>query len=70
MAHVVDGEKVTFLYKLERGPSPRSFGLNVARMAGLPRNVLEEAARRARAMEARDDERRRLLAAAAVERAS
>jgi DNA mismatch repair protein MutS len=36
MAHVVDGEKVAFLYTLERGPSPRSFGLNVARTAGLP----------------------------------
>ena len=27
--------KITFLYKLKRGVSPSSFGLNVARLAGI-----------------------------------
>eukprot|EP00669_Euglena_mutabilis_P013473 TRINITY_DN8442_c0_g1_i1.p2 TRINITY_DN8442_c0_g1~~TRINITY_DN8442_c0_g1_i1.p2 ORF type:complete len:266 (+),score=65.27 TRINITY_DN8442_c0_g1_i1:977-1774(+) len=29
--------RVTFLYKLHRGVAPSSFGLNVARLAGIPR---------------------------------
>lgn len=38
-----DGEKVTFLYKFIRGECPKSFGINVARMAGLPERVLAKA---------------------------
>ncbi|KAM0952719.1 putative DNA mismatch repair protein MutS/MSH [Dioscorea sansibarensis] len=36
-------EEVTFLYKLMPGPCARSFGVNVARLAGIPTCVLEKA---------------------------
>jgi DNA mismatch repair protein MutS len=38
-----DDEKVTFLYKIKDGPAGRSFGINVARLAGLPESVLDRA---------------------------
>jgi DNA mismatch repair protein MutS len=38
-----DDEKVTFLYKIKEGPAGRSFGINVARLAGLPESVLDRA---------------------------
>ncbi|XP_078427460.1 homolog of DNA mismatch repair protein MSH3 isoform X2 [Wolffia australiana] len=38
-----DPPDVTFLYKLARGASDKSFGLNVARLAQLPRGCLERA---------------------------
>eukprot|EP00986_Skeletonema_menzelii_P001374 scaffold366_cov153-Skeletonema_menzelii.AAC.36 len=42
-----DSEKksITFLYTLGDGPCPKSFGVNVARLAGLPDDVLERAKR-------------------------
>jgi DNA mismatch repair protein MSH6 len=33
-------DTITFLYTLEEGSSPRSFGVNVARLAKLPQEVL------------------------------
>ncbi|KAL7540077.1 hypothetical protein ACHAXR_009839 [Thalassiosira sp. AJA248-18] len=36
---------ITFLYTLGDGPCPNSFGVNVARLAGLPDDVLERAKR-------------------------
>ena len=39
-----DDEKVIFLYKIKEGPAGRSFGINVARLAGLPTSVLDRAA--------------------------
>ena len=36
-------DEVVFLYRFEPGECPHSFGLNVARMAGIPRPVLERA---------------------------
>jgi DNA mismatch repair ATPase MutS len=33
----LDGDDIVFLYKFERGECPQSFGINVARMAGIPR---------------------------------
>jgi DNA mismatch repair protein MutS len=44
--HVVvkeDNEKVTFLYKIKDGPAGHSYGINVARLAGLPESVLDRA---------------------------
>lgn len=44
--HVVvkeDQETVTFLYKVKDGRADRSYGINVARLAGLPEAVLERA---------------------------
>lgn len=46
-------EEVTFLYKLSEGSSPRSYGINVARLAGLPDAVIELALRQSRAFEDR-----------------
>lgn len=44
--HVVvheDNEKVTFLYKVKDGSADRSYGVNVARLAGLPDAVINRA---------------------------
>jgi DNA mismatch repair protein MutS len=38
-----DNEKVTFLYKIKDGPANQSYGINVARLAGLPDSVLDRA---------------------------
>ncbi|MEA4882256.1 MAG: DNA mismatch repair protein MutS [Clostridia bacterium] len=37
------GGELTFLYRLARGSVDKSYGLNVARMAGLPREVIRRA---------------------------
>lgn len=39
-----DNNKVTFLYKISAGSADRSYGINVARLAGLPEAVLDRAA--------------------------
>lgn len=49
-------ETVTFLYRLTEGACPKSYGVNVARIAGLPESVVAAAAARARAMEDADVE--------------
>ena len=44
--HVVvkeENDKVTFLYKIQKGPAGHSYGINVARLAGLPESVLDRA---------------------------
>ncbi len=44
--HVVvkeENDKVTFLYKIRDGAADRSYGINVARLAGLPDAVLDRA---------------------------
>jgi len=38
-----ENDKVTFLYKIEEGPANKSYGINVARLAHLPTNLLERA---------------------------
>ena len=48
---------VTFLYKLRPGVAPRSFGLNVARMAALPASVVQRAAVLSVGLEAADKRR-------------
>ena len=45
--------QVTFLYKLAQGACPRSYGVNVARLAGLPESVLKRATSFSSDMEAR-----------------
>lgn len=37
------GSNITFLYTLGEGSCPKSFGINVARLAGLPEEVLQKA---------------------------
>ncbi len=44
---------ITFLYKLKDGLASRSYGLNVARLAGLPGHVLREAHDQSRRFELR-----------------
>lgn len=41
----VEDSIITFLYTLGKGVCPKSFGINVARLAGLPGDVLEKAKR-------------------------
>ena len=43
-----DCDSITFLYKFVEGECPRSFGMNVARMAGLPLSVMELAKAKSR----------------------
>ena len=40
-------DEVMFLYRFIKGECPHSFGLNVARMAGIPRQVLDIAKKKA-----------------------
>lgn len=47
----VGDEEITFLYEVAEGVAHRSYGLNVARLARIPRNVLEVAARKSRELE-------------------
>ncbi|MEL5849699.1 MAG: DNA mismatch repair protein MutS [Candidatus Igneacidithiobacillus chanchocoensis] len=43
---IAQAEQVTFLHQLEEGPATQSFGLAVARLAGLPEAVLRNARER------------------------
>jgi DNA mismatch repair ATPase MutS len=43
--------QLVFLYKLRPGPCPKSYGLQVATLAGIPRTVVRAAASAARVME-------------------
>ncbi|TPX35274.1 polyribonucleotide nucleotidyltransferase [Synchytrium microbalum] len=45
MSFVADEDKreITFLYKLEEGVCPKSFGMNVAHMAGIPNGIVDRA---------------------------
>lgn len=38
-----EDDHVTFLYRIKEGPADRSYGINVARLAGLPDSVLDRA---------------------------
>lgn len=44
-------KSITFLYKLKKGQSPKSYGLNVARLAGLPDHILQVALKKAEEIE-------------------
>ncbi|MFN2329582.1 MAG: DNA mismatch repair protein MutS, partial [Chromatocurvus sp.] len=45
-------DHVVFLHKIQRGPANRSFGLQVARLAGMPATVISAAAGKLRELEA------------------
>ncbi|MFN2288965.1 MAG: DNA mismatch repair protein MutS [Chromatocurvus sp.] len=47
-------DHVVFLHKIQRGPANRSFGLQVARLAGIPASVISAAAGKLRELEAGD----------------
>jgi len=40
-------ESISFLYKLTEGACPKSYGFNVAQLAGLPSNIISLAKRKA-----------------------
>lgn len=44
-------DSITFLYTLTNGAAKKSYGLNVARLAGIPRCVLQSASSKARELE-------------------
>lgn len=44
-------EEITFLYRLTAGSSPRSYGINVARLAQLPAEVIELACKQSKEFE-------------------
>eukprot|EP00850_Spirogloea_muscicola_P017997 SM000160S02538 [mRNA] locus=s160:118607:128498:+ [translate_table: standard] len=58
--------EVTFLYKLAEGACPKSYGINVARLAGMPESVICRAALRAAELELKDGEEARSAAARTV----
>lgn len=49
--------QVTFLYKLTEGSCPKSYGMNVARLAGLPNGVVMRASSFASQLEAQHENR-------------
>eukprot|EP01064_Diplonema_japonicum_P000504 TRINITY_DN10327_c0_g1_i1.p1 TRINITY_DN10327_c0_g1~~TRINITY_DN10327_c0_g1_i1.p1 ORF type:complete len:978 (+),score=219.90 TRINITY_DN10327_c0_g1_i1:41-2935(+) len=53
-----DPQNVSFLYKLVAGVSPSSFGMNVARLAGIPSSIISVATDRAAYLKTRNDEAR------------
>jgi DNA mismatch repair protein MSH6 len=52
MVNPDDDHQVTFLYKLVPGACSKSYGVNVARLAQLPTDVIERAQEMARQFEA------------------
>ncbi len=47
------GNDIIFLYSVKNGPASRSYGLQVARLAGIPDEVIEESRTRMRVLEER-----------------
>ena len=41
---VEDGDRVVFTHEIQEGPAPRSYGIEVAKLSGLPSFVIERAA--------------------------
>ncbi|MEO6364913.1 MAG: DNA mismatch repair protein MutS, partial [Luteimonas sp.] len=52
---VEHGEELVFMHAVKDGPADRSFGLQVAALAGLPKPVLEQARRRLAELEQRPE---------------
>jgi DNA mismatch repair protein MutS len=48
------GDQLVFLHAVKEGPANQSYGLQVARLAGVPRNVIQEAQRYLAELERRD----------------
>jgi DNA mismatch repair protein MSH3 len=64
-----DGQQsdVTFLYEVGEGVAHRSYGLNVAKLAGLPKSLIDKAANESAKMEFEDGKRRLGFLANAME---
>ncbi|OWF46885.1 DNA mismatch repair protein Msh3-like [Mizuhopecten yessoensis] len=54
-------ESITFLYQLVVGVAGRSYGLNVARLAGIPHDIIQQGACQSKYLEAKIMERREQL---------
>jgi len=48
------GDDIVFLHRIQEGPASKSYGLQVAKLAGIPADVLVEAKQRLEALEAGD----------------
>ncbi|WP_160153981.1 DNA mismatch repair protein MutS [Microbulbifer sp. ALW1] len=46
------GDSIVFLHRIQEGPASKSYGLQVAKLAGIPQEVLDEAKARLAALEA------------------
>ena len=51
VAATVEGDKVTMLHEVRLGPCENSYGINIARLAGFPEDVLANAARKVERLE-------------------
>jgi DNA mismatch repair protein MSH3 len=58
-ADEADDEEITFLYEVAEGVAHRSYGLNVARLARIPKSVIDVAAAKSRELE--DEMKKRRL---------
>jgi len=58
------GDEIVFLHRIEQGGTDRSYGLHVARLAGIPKPVLERASTVLRTLDEEGDEVREALVAA------
>ena len=52
------GGGIVFLHQIEPGPASRSYGIQVARLAGVPAGVVQHARHALAALEAQSDESR------------
>jgi DNA mismatch repair protein MutS len=53
------GDEIVFLHAVREGPADRSYGLQVAQLAGVPREVIRRAREYLTALEAQRDARQR-----------
>jgi DNA mismatch repair protein MutS len=58
------GDEIVFLHRIEQGGTDRSYGLHVARLAGIPKPVLARASTVLRTLDEEGDEVREALVAA------
>ncbi|WP_024536895.1 DNA mismatch repair protein MutS [Comamonas badia] len=56
---VENGQDIVFLHEIQAGPASRSYGIQVARLAGMPAGVLHHARRALDALQARAQEAQR-----------
>jgi DNA mismatch repair protein MutS len=49
-----DGDDIVFLHKVEPGPANKSYGIHVAKLAGLPQAVLQQAKQKLAALETQE----------------
>jgi DNA mismatch repair protein MutS len=51
--HAAQGEQIVFLHQIEAGPASRSYGVQVARLAGMPAGLVRQARNTLEALEAK-----------------